>query len=218
MLLDNELSLNGNNLPISQNPHSVNQQGEQNIIAQNVQNLIFNRVVQNKSNLPFDLRTLDYDYYHLIVTDQAMSVGTMEIFIPIQNALLKPWTSILLSNEFATLNEQAISQMKNYPSLLMPKSTGYKAQFAENECGYIGVLEQIIVNESGVFLHWRSELQFPFSLDSILNAHESIGLKGMDKYITEVNEVHWAIKNNDIRPLIQTQMEAQLDYFRKELP
>lgn len=192
---DNLKPINSVNTPATT---TVNQSGKTNVHVDHADN-----ITQNITVLPFFNRTatgtprttpqtVSNEYYHLFV----IGGETFEqdyFFVPTDRAISKYWTSDSLREEYGALTAENIEKLKTFPALIMQESDGFYAKAGDEQEAYLGIIQDIRVQDNGIKIRWRTIWSYP--MQAICNIGFELGMKDMTKAISELNRTHWAIKH-----------------------
>lgn len=159
-------------------------------ITQNITFLpVFNRTTPGITRT--NPQAVSTEFYHLFV----MGGETFEqdhFLVPADRAISNYWTSDDLRTEYGALTAESIEKLKTFPALIMQESEGYYAKAGDKQEAYLGVIEDIRVQDNGIKIRWRMIWAFP--MQAICNIGLELGMKDMNKALSELNRTHWAIK------------------------
>ncbi len=176
---------------------TVNQYGDKSVHIDTVKHMS-----QNVTVIPIMQRTISggmrpstqtvsNEYYHLFV----MGGETFEqdhFLCAADRALVSYWTAEEVRTKYGRLTVDDIEELKTFPALFMPETEGYYAKPSEEQQAYLGVIEDIRVQDNGIKIRWR--MIWPIPLKQISGIGFELGMLNMTKAITELNYTHWAIK------------------------
>lgn len=198
-------------LPYTQN--TVNQYGEKSVHIDKV-----DHISQNVMILPPVQRTpsggamqstqkISTEYYHLFVMGgETFSEG--HFVVSPERALCSYWTSDELRDRYGRLTAENIEELKTFPALLMSEAEGYYVKPTDDQQAFLGVIEDIRVQDNGIKIRWRLLWNIP--MKSISSIGFELGMKNMNKAISEMNHTHWAIKHIN---LIEELKDANITLF-----
>lgn len=136
-------------------------------------------------------KTISNEYYHLFVMG-GETFDQDHFLCSADRALNVYWTSEELRNKYGQLTTANIEELKTFPALFMQEAEGYYAKPAEEQQAYLGIVEDIHVQDNGIKIRWR--MIWPIPMQQISKIGFELGMKDMTKAITEINHTHWAIK------------------------
>ena len=192
---------------------SISQTGEKNVYVEQVgtleQNTTVIQVMGRSSSVVMrpTTQTVSTTFYHLFV----MGGETFEqdsFIVPADRALSAYWTSEEVRGKHGNLSEESIEELKTYPALFMPEADGYYAKAGSEQQAFFGLVSDIRLQENGIKI--KIHLAWPIPLQSICNIGFNLGMKDMDKALSEVNRTHWAIKRIN---LLEELKDANISIF-----
>jgi hypothetical protein len=74
----------------------------------------------------------------------------------------------------------------------MQEADGYYAKPSDEQQAYLGIVEDIRVQDNGIKIRWR--MIWPIPMQQISRIGFELGMLNMTKAISELNHTHWAIK------------------------
>lgn len=131
---------------------------------------------------------LNMDYYNLFVIGDE-TFGDGHFTVPKDRALtesMSPETMI----QFSTLNEEAVSQIKTFPSIFASKNHGY-GKTDDAHQAYFGLVTDVKIQDNGIKIHFCLLCSLP--QQRLNEISEQIALQRASSF-NELNRTHWAIK------------------------
>ena len=95
-------------------------------------------------------------------------------------------------NKYGRLTAENIEELKTFPALFMQEADGYYAKPSDEQQAYLGIVEDIRVQDNGIKIRWR--IIWPIPMQQISRIGFELGMLNMTKAISELNHTHWAIK------------------------
>lgn len=131
---------------------------------------------------------LNMDYYNLfVIGDETFCDG--HFTVPKDRALTESMSSEVKA-QFAALSEDAISQIKTFPSLFASENHGYgKTDDAHQAC--FGIVTDVKIQDNGIKIHFYPLWAVP--QQKLNEIAFNIALQGASSF-NELNRTHWAIK------------------------
>ncbi|KGP76134.1 hypothetical protein JT05_06610 [Desulfosporosinus sp. Tol-M] len=131
---------------------------------------------------------LNMDYYNLFVIGDETFCGG-HFTVPKDRALTESMSSEVKA-QFAALGEDAISQIKTFPSLFASENHGYgKTDDAHQAC--FGIVTDVKIQDNGIKIHFHPLWAVP--QQKLNEIAFNIALQGASSF-NELNRTHWAIK------------------------
>lgn len=175
----------------------VNQQGEKNVHIDHAETVNQNITI----NFPYmrrasgsakpSSRTINPNYYNLFVMG-GEDYEQDHFLVPADRALPYYWTSEELRKKYGSLTDEAIEEIKTFPALFMAESTGYYAKAGDEQQAFLGFVDAVRVQDNGIKI--RCQLVLPIPMQQICDIGFELGMRDMEKALTEVNRTHWSIK------------------------
>ena len=131
---------------------------------------------------------LNMDYYNLfVIGDETFCDG--HFTIPKDRALTESM-SLETKVQFSALSEEAVSQIKTFPSLFASENHSY-GKTDDAHQAYFGLVTNVKIQDNGIKIHFRPLWSVP---QQRLNEIASkIALQSAPA-LNELNRTHWAIK------------------------
>lgn len=179
---------------LSENSTILVQTGEKSVQvaqAQNVNhvvNLILPAMYSGSSGSGSTNLALNMDYYNLfVIGDETYCDG--HFTVPKDRALTESMSQEA-KIQFAALNENAVSQIKTFPSLFASENHGY-GKTEDAQLAFFGFVTDVKIQDNGIKIHFRtlSTIQ-QRKLNEIAF---KIAILGSSTF-NELNRTHWAIK------------------------
>lgn len=192
---------------------TVNQQGHTNVHvdrAENItQNITLIPVVQHTSSggMRPTTQAVNNEYYHLFVMG-GESFEQNHFIVPADRALAAYWTTDELREKYGRLSDENIEKLKTFPALFMPEAEGYYARPTDEQQAYLGIIEDIRIQDNGIKIRWR--MIWPIPMQQISSIGFELGIKDMTRALSELNRTHWAIKHIN---LIEELKDAKITLF-----
>ena len=182
-LPSNAMAQIGNNNTQVANANTVN----------SVTNLIL-PPVQTKSGATVSAVAICKDYYNLFVVEgEAFAEIVGHFTVPKDRALTESMTNDLIA-QFSTLQGEAISQIKTYPSIFASTNRGYGKTDADHTA-YYGIVLDVEPQGNGIKINY-------YKLSSVPQQKLNEMVIDLDiQYASSFNEfdkTHWAIKEVDL--------------------
>lgn len=133
------------------------------------------------------------EFYNLFVTDDT-SFSNGFFVVPLELALMKDIATDVHS-KFATLSENAKTQIKTFPSIFINRSEN------ANRLAYYGFVTDIAVQNSGVRIEF-TRIDKPFSVSDLTRIYYNLGLNS-NPLKNELNKEHWTIKRVDLLQILK---------------
>ena len=131
---------------------------------------------------------LNMDYYNLFVIGDETFCGG-HFTVPKDRALTESMSSEVKA-QFAALSEDAVSQIKTFPSLFASENHGYgKTDDAHQAC--FGIVTDVKIQDNGIKIHFHPLWAVP--QQKLNEIAFNIALQGASSF-NELNRTHWAIK------------------------
>lgn len=189
-----------NNLPIlplenlPANTTVFSQTGESSVqVAQantvnNVVNLIIPMLSSGSGGIVNTNVTLNMDYYNLfVIGNETFCDG--HFTVPKERALTESMSPEAKA-QFSSLNEEAVSQIKTFPSLFMSENHSYgKTDDTHQAC--FGFVTDVKIQDNGIKIHFRP--LWPIPQQRLNEIASQIALQRASSF-NELNRTHWAIK------------------------
>ena len=176
---------------------TVNQYGDKSVHIDTVthmsQNVTVLPIMQRTSagGMKASTQIVSNEYYHLFV----MGGETFEqdhFLCTADRALASYWTAEEVRNKYGRLTTENIEELKTFPALFMQEADGYYAKPSDEQQAYLGIVEDIRVQDNGIKIRWR--MIWPIPMQQISRIGFELGMLNMTKAISELNHTHWAIK------------------------
>lgn len=176
---------------------TVNQYGDKSVHIDTVthmsQNVTVLPIMQRTSTggMKASTQAVSNEYYHLFV----MGGETFEqdhFLCTADRAMTSYWTAEDVRNKYGRLTAENIEELKTFPALFMQEADGYYAKPSDEQQAYLGVVEDIRVQDNGIKIRWR--MIWPIPMQQISRIGFELGMLNMTKAISELNHTHWAIK------------------------
>ena len=154
----------------------------------NVVNLIIPMMTPGAGGFVNTNVALNMDYYNLfVIGDETFCDG--HFTVPKDRALTES-TSPEVKEQFSALSEDAISQIKTFPSLFASENHSYgKTDDAHQAC--FGIVTDVKVQDNGIKIHFRPLWAVP--QQKLNEIAFNIALQRASSF-NELNRTHWAIK------------------------
>lgn len=154
----------------------------------NVVNLIIPMMTPGAGGLVNTNVALNMDYYNLfVIGDETFCDG--HFTVPKDRALTESMSPEVKA-QFSTLNEDAISQIKTFPSLFASENHSYgKTDDAHQAC--FGIVTDVKIQDNGIKIHFRPLWAVP--QQKLNEIAFNIALQRASSF-NELNRTHWAIK------------------------
>lgn len=177
---------------------TVNQTGEKNIHISHAdtvnQNIIYSfpyvQQLQGGMLKPTS-RQINTNFYNLFVIG-GETFEQNHFLVPADRALSSYWTSDDLRDRYATLTDEAKEEIKTFPTLFMAEADNYNAKAGANQQVIFGFVDGVRVQDNGIKI--KCQLLWPIPMQQISDIGFDLGMKDMNKAISEMNHTHWAIK------------------------
>jgi len=176
----------------------VNQTGEKNVHVDYAKN-VTQQIILNfpyVQQLPGGMlkptsRKINQNFYNLFVIGGEIFEQN-HFVISSERSLCRGYSSEDWRNQYASLSAQAIQEIKTFPSLFMPEADHYKAKAGDEQQAIFGFVDDVRKQENGIKI--KCQLVWPIPMQQISDIGFNLGMKDMDRAITEMNHTHWAIK------------------------
>lgn len=131
---------------------------------------------------------LNMDYYNLfVIGDETFCDG--HFTVPKDRALTESMSPEVKA-QFASLSEDAVSQIKTFPSLFASENHSYgKTDDAHQAC--FGIVSDVKIQDNGIKIHFRPLWAIP--QQKLNEIAFNIALQRASSF-NELNRTHWAIK------------------------
>ena len=182
-------------LPAHQTPSVIAQIGDKNTQvahANNVNNFI-NIIIPTASHLNngfinnynFSLSTMYYNLF--VIGSETFDCG--HFIVPTDRAITE-CISPEISKRFADLNEEAISQIKTFPSLFASENHQY-GRTDKSHQAYFGIVTAVNIQDNGIKVYFQIFSSLP--QQSLNENAYNFAIRGATA-LNELNRTHWAIK------------------------
>ncbi|MBC3804270.1 hypothetical protein GH808_07465 [Acetobacterium fimetarium] len=176
----------------------VNQTGEKNVHIDHAENITQHIILNFPyiQQLPSGMlkptsRNINQNFYNLFVVGGEIFEQN-HFVISRERSLSRGYSSEDLRNQYASLSAEAIEEIKTFPSLFMPEANNYNAKSGDEQQAIFGFVDDVHKQDNGIKI--KCQLVWPIPMQQISNIGFKLGMKDMDKLITEMNDTHWAIK------------------------
>lgn len=187
---------------------TIQQTGQKNIYAQNLQNLNVNVETVIVSNLPTltpstkRIPEPTKPYYNLIInpdikfpqSDISGSLPTDFAFIIPPSRTLTNYIDAEVKERFARLDDDILSEIYSFPTIFAHEHENYGHPSPE-QLIYFGYIKAIKVRRNGIKIY--PEFKYKFSQETLNNYLFELGIDGDHKF-NEFNHTHWTIKKIDL--------------------
>lgn len=178
----------------------VNQTGEKNVHIDHAENVTQNIIFPSAFIPPQPgvlakptTRQVNQNFYNLfIVGGEIFDQHYYHFLISCEKSLSYYWSTEDLRNQYASLSAEAIEEIKTFPSLFMPEANNYNAKAGDEQYAIFGFVDDVRIQDNGIKI--KCQLIWPIPMQQISDIGFNLGMKDMDKAITEMNDTHWAIK------------------------
>lgn len=194
--MNNKLKpIDSSNIPTTT---TVNQTGKTNVHVDHAENItqnitllpVFNRTAPGMTRT--NPQAVSTEFYHLFVMG-GEKFEQDHFLVPADRAISDYWTADDLRTKYGALDSESVEELKTFPALIMQESEGYYAKAGDEQQAYLGIVEDIRVQDNGIKIRWRMVWAFP--MQAVCNIGFELGMKDMTKAISELNRTHWAIKH-----------------------
>lgn len=132
---------------------------------------------------------INMDYYQLIVTaafDATKTVVSMDT-----SRALTESTFPAITDRLKYLDQQAISELKTYPALVMGENE-YYGRASDDQVAYVSFVDEIRVSNCVIKIGYYPLFQVP--QQRINDLADALDIAGRPSF-NELNRTHWAVKN-----------------------
>lgn len=162
--------------------------------ADNLNNIINITIINNKntenSRIVKSDFSLNIEYYSLFVIDDEI-FNDEYFFIEKERSLtISEGVSPDIFNRFARLNENAILQIKTFPSLFASENHQYGRTDSDHQA-YFGIVNDIKIQENSLKIYFQKLSSIP--QQRLNEIAPNLAIKG-SSFLNELNRTHWTIK------------------------
>ena len=150
---------------------------------------------------PFMPAQISQEYYNLFV------IGVEEyeknyFFVEPDRAVSKyERTAPEIVEQFGSLNDWAVAQIKTFPSIFAAESRFINYQIDPNQKAYLGFVKKVKVQQNNLIKIHFEKLQ-SVSQQTLLNLMSELEIVGRPR-CSELERTHWAIKNINLIEILE---------------
>ena len=132
--------------------------------------------------------SMNTNYYNLFVIG-AETYSDGHFIVPKDRALTESMAAETKSL-FSSLSDEAIAQIKTFPSLFASENRGYGKTDEDHQACY-GLVMDVRIQDNGIKIHFQP--LSPIPQQRLNEMAFQLGIQGMPTF-NELNRTHWAIK------------------------